>query len=85
MDNIKAVMYTGKPYVIARSYTNSSKCYWSSLGTNSKWSAWSLIGGASVSLMTDVSVVYNSFSKVGLQEIFWFLICFMKIESHVHC
>lgn len=63
MDNIKAVIYANQAYVVARSYTNSSRCYWSSLGADKKWSPWSLIGGKSVSLMTDVSVVYNSFSK----------------------
>ena len=64
MDNVKAMVFAKRPYVVARSYTNSSKCYWSSLGTDNKWSSWSLIGGGSVSLLTDVSVVYNSFSKV---------------------
>ncbi|XP_065062872.1 uncharacterized protein LOC135689548 isoform X1 [Rhopilema esculentum] len=62
MDNVKAAFYANKPYVIARSRTNSSKCYWTCLADN-KWSGWSLIGGGSVALLTDVSVVYNSFSK----------------------
>ena len=64
MRSVKAVMYSKKPYVLARSYTNSSKLYWSSLGGDEKWSSWSRIGGGSASLMTDASVVYNSFSKV---------------------
>eukprot|EP00794_Sanderia_malayensis_P020371 gene20371-22380_t len=62
-DSVKAIVYANKPYVLSRSITNASRCYWTSMDATGKWSAWSLLGGKSAILMTDVSLVYNSFSK----------------------
>lgn len=76
MDSVKAVVYSNKQYIIARSYANSSKCYWTSLDNNGKWSSWNLLGGGSVTLMTDVSIVYNSFSKVRHSS----LVCYSSLN-----
>ena len=64
-DTLSALTYQNKLTVFARSVTKASRLYWTQQG-NGNWSNWALIGGSSVSLKTDVAVVYNGFSKVNI-------------------
>ena len=62
-DTLSALSYGNNVALFSRSMTKASRFYWTQ-NINGNWSAWSLIGGSSVSLKTDVAVAYNSFSKV---------------------
>lgn len=61
-DTLSALSYGNNVALFSRSMTKASRFYWTQ-NINGNWSAWSLIGGSSVSLKTDVAVAYNSFSK----------------------
>ncbi|XP_031560929.1 uncharacterized protein LOC116296948 [Actinia tenebrosa] len=61
-DNVKALIFQGKVSVFARTLAKSSRLYWTQ-ENNGNWTSWSLIGGTSVALKTDMTVVYNGFSK----------------------
>ncbi|KAK3714393.1 hypothetical protein QZH41_020626 [Actinostola sp. cb2023] len=61
-DNVKVLIYNGKVSVFIRTLAKSSQLYWTQ-ENNGNWTGWSLIGGSSVALRTDVSVVLNDFSQ----------------------
>ena len=62
-DTLTVLNYQNKLTVFARSVTKASRLYWTQ-EVNGNWTAWTLIGGSSVSLKSDVAVAYNGFSKV---------------------
>jgi hypothetical protein len=57
--------------VFARTLAKTSRLYWTQ-ENNGNWTGWSLIGGTSVALTTDMTVVYNGFSKVTAYNKFSF-------------
>lgn len=65
LDSVSLQNVSGKLYVVARSYTNASHLYWSSLNKeNLVSSSWQMIGGSSAKLLTDAAIVYNDFTKL---------------------
>ena len=67
-DSISAHLVGGSLYVFARSFTNSSQLFVSTLDYSKMLSTpWRIVGGESTPLMTDASVAYNSFTKVSYQ------------------
>jgi hypothetical protein len=58
--------FQNKAYVFARSHSNSSHLYWSSVeGDSLSSSKWQMIGGSKAALYTDMSVAYNTFTKAS--------------------
>ena len=63
-DSVIVKRFENKPYVFARSQSNDSHLYWSSIESDSSSSPWKMIGGSKNVLKTDVSVAYNTLTKV---------------------
>ena len=66
-DTLTALTYQNKLTIFSRSITKASQLYWAQ-EVNGNWSDWTLIGGSSVSLKSDVAVAYNGFSKVRIPD-----------------
>ena len=65
-DSISVQLVGNSLYVFARSFTNSSLLFVSTLDYSNMLSTpWHIVGGESTPLMTDTSVAYNSFTKVS--------------------
>lgn len=65
-DSISVQLVGNSLYVFARSFTNSSLLFVSTLDYISMLSTpWRIVGGESTPLMTDASVAYNSFTQVS--------------------
>lgn len=65
-DSISVQLVGNSLYVFARSFTNSSLLFVSTLDYSSMLSTpWRIVGGESTPLMTDASVAYNSFTQVS--------------------
>ena len=57
--------FESKPYVFARSQSNESHLYWSSVEEDLSSSSWKMIGDGKTLLKTDASVAYNTLTKVN--------------------
>ena len=59
-------LFESKPYVFARSQSNESHLFWSSMEEDMTSSAWKMIGDGKTWLKTDASVAFNTLTKVSI-------------------